>query len=79
MEKTASWKCGNEGMVDNVHTYTRNKSVREKDLEMLAEAKRRVGASTKARRKILADGMLIETTDAEKWERRGYGKVRDRH
>lgn len=66
-------------MVDNVHTYTRNKSVREKDLEMLAEAKRRVGASTKARRKILADGMLIETTDAEKWERRGYGKVRDRH
>ena len=66
-------------MVDNVHTYTRNKSVREKDLEMLAEAKRRVGASTKARRKILADGRLIETTDAEKWERRGYGKVRDRH
>jgi hypothetical protein len=79
MEKTASWKCGNGGMVDNVHTYTRNKSVREKDLEMLAEAKRRVGASTKARRKILADGRLIETTDAEKWERRGYGKVRDRH
>lgn len=79
MEKTASWKCGNGDMVDNVHTYTRNKSVREKDLEMLAEAKRLVGASTKARRKILADGIMIETTDAEKWERIGYGKVRDRH
>lgn len=77
MGKTESWKCGNGGMVDNVHTYTRNKSVREKDLENLAEAKRLIGSSTKARRKILADGMLIETTDAEKWER--YGKIRDRH
>lgn len=79
MGKTASWKRGNEGVVDNVHTYTRHKSVREKDLENLAVAKRLIGASTKARRKILADGMVIETTDPHKWERRGYGRVRDRH
>ena len=77
--KTSSWRDGKEDILDKVPTYTRKKTVRETDMEFLADVKKRIAASGKERKTILADGMLIETTDAEKWERRGYGKVRDRH
>lgn len=75
--KTSSWRDGKEDILDKVPTYTRKKTVRETDMEFLADVKKRIAASGKERKTILADGMLIETTDAEKWER--YGKVRDRH